>query len=293
HKTIHSPTTGGMTVLAEFEMNTGLPVGLLKQGVVPYYYLSEQVPGLAQSARQSGYKTLFAHPYVEKFWGRAKAIPALGYEERWFDTRFTTLEHKGLYISDDALIDHMLKRSERDSQPLFAYAVTMQGHGPFDGPRYQGQERSGACPNQSESDTQLLNTYYTGVVDAMASLERLLKTLDQSGKRYLVVAFGDHQPFLMSAGKGIHGDKPARDATYQIPMMAFARTDDPLNLATQFAPVRQLYQMGQATRQLLAGDITPIEDKPLLHPVLGEEKGFDPSSLVPQIRASFRPDALP
>ncbi len=108
-----------------------------------------------------------------------------------------------------------------------------------------------------------------------------------------MVAFGDHQPFLMSAGKGIHGDKPARDATYQIPMMAFTRADDPLNLATQFAPVRQLYQMGQATRQLLAGDITPIEEKPLLHPVLGEEKGFDPSSLVPQIRASFRPDALP
>ncbi len=206
-----------MTVLAEFEMNTGLPVGLLKRGWCPDYYLSQQVPGLAQSARQSGYQTLFAHPYVEKFWGRAKAIPALGYEERWFDTRFTTLEHKGLYISDDALIDHLLKRSEQDDKPLFAYAVTMQGHGPFDGPRYQGQERSGACPNQSESDTQLLNTYYTGVVDAMASLERLLKTLDQSGKRYLVVAFGDHQPFLMSAGKGIHGDKPARDATYQNP----------------------------------------------------------------------------
>jgi hypothetical protein len=107
------------------------------------------------------------------------------------------------------------------------------------------------------------------------------------------VAFGDHQPFLMSAGKGIHGDKPPRDATYQIPMMAFARDDGALNLATQFAPVRQLYQMGQATRQLLAGDLTPIPDLALLHPVLGEEKGFDVSPLVPQIRASFRPDALP
>ncbi|MGN5111736.1 LTA synthase family protein [Aeromonas jandaei] len=293
HKTIHSPTTGGMTVLAEFEMNTGLPVGLLKQGVVPYYYLSDQVPGLARSANQSGYQTLFVHPYVEKFWGRAKAIPALGYQERWFDSRFSTLEHKGLYISDDALVDHLLKRSEQDDKPLFAYAVTMQGHGPFDGPRYQAQERSGACPNESESDRQLLNTYYTGVVDAMASLERLLKSLDQSGKRYLVIAFGDHQPFLMSAGKGIHGDKPARDATYQIPMMAFTRADDPLNLATQFAPVRQLYQMGQATRQLLTGNLTPISDGPLLHPVLGEEKGFDVSPLVPQIRASFRADALP
>ena len=293
HKTIHSPTTGGMTVLAEFEMNTGLPAGLLKQGVVPYYYLSAQVPGLARSAKQSGYQTLFAHPYVEKFWGRAKAIPALGYEERWFDTRFTTLEHKGLYISDDALIDHLLRRSEQDDQPLFAYAVTMQGHGPFDGDRYRAQQIDKACPDQSPAERQLLNTYYTGVVDAMASLERLLKTLDGSGKRYLVVAFGDHQPFLMSAGKGIHGAKPPRDAAYQIPMMAFTRADDPLNLATQFAPVRQLYQMGQATRALLAGDLAPIEDKPLLHPVLGEEKGFDPSPLVPQIRASFRADALP
>ncbi|AVP94602.1 LTA synthase family protein [Aeromonas rivipollensis] len=293
HKTIHSPTTGGMTVLAEFEMNTGLPVGLLKQGVVPYYYLSDQVPGLARSARQNGYQTLFAHPYVEKFWGRAKAIPALGYEERWFDTRFTTLEHKGLYISDDALIDHLLRRSEQDDKPLFAYAVTMQGHGPFDGDRYRAQQIDRACPDQSPADRQLLNTYYTGVVDAMASLERLLKTLDRSGKRYLVVAFGDHQPFLMSAGKNIHGAKPPRDAPYQIPMMAFTRNDGAITLDRQFAPVRQLYQMGQATRALLAGDLTPIEDKPVLHPVQGEEKGFDPSPLVPQIRASFRADALP
>lgn len=293
HKTIHSPTTGGMTVLAEFEMNTGLPVGLLKQGVVPYYYLSDKVPGLARSARQNGYQTLFAHPYVEKFWGRAKAIPALGYEERWFDTRFTTLEHKGLYISDDALIDHLIRRSEQDDKPLFAYAVTMQGHGPFDGDRYRAQQIDRACPDQSPADRQLLNTYYTGVVDAIASLERLLKTLDRSGKRYLVVAFGDHQPFLMSAGKNIHGAKPPRDAPYQIPMMAFTRNDGAITLDRQFAPVRQLYQMGQATRALLAGDLTPIEDKPVLHPVLGEEKGFDPSPLVPQIRASFRADALP
>ncbi|PJG60768.1 LTA synthase family protein [Aeromonas cavernicola] len=292
-KTIHSPTTGGMTVLAEFEMNTGLPVGLLKQGVVPYYYLTEQVPGLAQRAQQSGYQTLFVHPYVEKFWGRSKAIPALGYQERWFDTQFSSLEYKGTYIADDALINRLLRRSEQQDRPLFAYAVTMQGHGPFDSPRYRQEALSGACADVSDEDKQLLNTYYTGVVDAMASLERLIKHLDASGKRYLVVAFGDHQPLLMAAGKGIHGAKPARDAAYRIPIMAFARADDPLELDRQFAPVRQLYQMGQAVRQLLAGDLTPILDGPVLHPVLGQEQGFDVSPLVPQIRASFRPDALP
>ena len=167
-KTIHSPPRGhdGAGGVRDEHRPAGGPA---QTGVVPYYYLSDKVPGLARSAAQSGYQTLFAHPYVEKFWGRAKAIPALGYEERWFDTRFTALEHKGLYISDDALIDHLLKRSNQDDQPLFAYAVTMQGHGPFDGDRYRAQQRSGACPDQSPADTQLLNTYYTGVVDAMAS----------------------------------------------------------------------------------------------------------------------------
>ena len=137
--------------------------------MVPYYYLSDKVPGLARSAAQSGYQTLFAHPYVEKFWGRAKAIPASATRSAGSIPASPPSSNKGLYISDDALIDHLLKRSNQDDQPLFAYAVTMQGHGPFDGDRYRAQQRSGACPDQSPADTQLLNTYYTGVVDAMAS----------------------------------------------------------------------------------------------------------------------------
>lgn len=76
-------------------------------------------------------------------------------------------------------------------------------------------------------------------------------------------------------------------------MMAFTRNDGSIALEQQFGAVRQLYQMGQATRTLLAGDLTPLADKPLLHPVLGEEKGFKAAPLVPQIRESFRPDSLP
>lgn len=291
-KTIHSPTTGGMTVLAEFEMNTGLPVGLLKQGIVPYYYLQQAVPGLAHTARANGYQTLFVHPYSEKFWGRDQAIPALGYQTRWFDTHFNAMEHKGLYVSDDALINQLVSTVQAE-EPRFTYAVSMQGHGPFDAPRYQGAEREGACPGLSERERQTLNTYYTGVVDAMASLQRLLERLDASGSRYLVLAFGDHQPFLMSAGDGILGDKPSRAARYEIPMMVFTRQDDSLDAQQQFGDVRQLYQMGQALRRLLAGNLAQPITQPLLHPVLGEEAGFDPTPLLPQLRATFRPDVLP
>jgi uncharacterized sulfatase len=135
--------------------------------VVPYYYLSDKVPGLARSAAKR-LPDPVRPPLCGEVLGPRQGDPGLGYQERWFDTRFTALEHKGLYISDDALIDHLLKRSNQDDQPLFAYAVTMQAR-PLDGDRYRAQQRSGACPDQSPADTQLLNTYYTGVVDAMAS----------------------------------------------------------------------------------------------------------------------------
>ncbi|MBC8674236.1 hypothetical protein H2136_19450 [Aeromonas hydrophila] len=50
--------------------------------------------------------------------------------------------------------------------------------------------------------------------------------------------------------------------------------------------------MGQATRQLLAGDMTLIPIWPC-STRCWEKRRDSMSPLVPQIRASFRPDALP
>ena len=167
HKVIHSPTVGGMTVLAEFEMNTGLPVGILRKGIVPYYYLSQHAPGLADTADHQGYETTFLHPYKEGFWGRKEAIPALGYQNRIFDDAFSDEDYQGLYVSDDAVVKRILSQVQTAHRPQFIYTVTMQGHGPFNGPRYGKHELDGACPGLPDDDRQILNNYYTGVVDAM------------------------------------------------------------------------------------------------------------------------------
>ena len=245
------------------------------------------MPGLAQSAKQSGYQTLFAHPYVEKFWGRAKDPVAR--------LRGALVRHplhqpgaQGLYISDDALIDHLLKRTAQDGGPSSPTRSPCRAR-PLDGDRYRAQQIDRACPDQSPAERQLLNTYYTGVVDAMASLGGCSDARSLRQALYLVVAFGDHQPFLMSAGRASHGAKPPRDAACQIPMMAFTRADEGLDLARQFAPVRQLYQMGQATRALLAGTSPHRGQAPA---PCARGGGLRPLPLVPQIRASFRADAL-
>lgn len=290
-KEIHSPTTGGMTVLAEFEMNTGLPVGILKQGIVPYYYLSDNVPGLARNAQQQGYETRFIHPFKRNFWGRDKAIPALGYQHQEFEDQFSALQQKGLYASDQAVVEHIVQQVNQSTQPQFIYAVTMQGHGPFNQQRYAQQELDAACPNQSEGNRQLLNTYYTGVVDAMASLEQLVTALQASGKRYLVLAFGDHQPYLMSAGEQVLPKHAHTEFTFRIPFMAFSSSGS-VPLAQAYGEVRQLFQASQQTSALLRG-VTPQLRPALLHPLLGMEKSFSLSDYQLQIHQSFRSDLLP
>lgn len=287
---IHSPTTGGMTVLAEFEMNTGLPVGLLKQGIVPYYYLSENTPGLARTALDLGYQTTFVHPYKRGFWGREKAIPALGYQQQLFEEHFSPLQQKGLYTSDHAVIETILEQVNKASTPQFIYAVTMQGHGPFNQQRYGSQQLSAACPEVGISDGENLDTYYTGVVDEMASLQALVHALEKSGKRYLVLAFGDHQPYLMGAGKLVLPANAKTEMTFRIPFMAFTHQGS-IDLDSYYHSVQQLFQANQQTIALMQGS-APHQFEGILHPVLGMDKDFDLQNYSNQLTRSFKPEYL-
>jgi Phosphoglycerol transferase and related proteins, alkaline phosphatase superfamily len=290
HNEIHSPTTGGMTVLAEFEMNTGLPVGLLKKGIVPYYYLSEKTPGLARTALDLGYQTTFVHPYKRGFWGREKAIPALGYQLQLFEEHFSPLQQKGLYTSDHAVIETVLEQIDKASAPQFIYAVTMQGHGPFNQQRYGSQQLSAACPGLNKTDSENLDTYYTGVVDEMASLQWLVSELEKSGKRYLVLAFGDHQPYLMGAGKLVLPPKAKTEMTFRIPFMAFTHQGG-VDLQRYYQAVQQLFQANQQTIALMQG-IPPQQFEGVLHPVLGMDNGFELQNYSKQITRSFKPEQL-
>ena len=42
------------------------------------------------------------------------------------------------------------------THPQFIYTVTMQGHGPFNGPRYGKHELDGACPGLPDGERQIL-----------------------------------------------------------------------------------------------------------------------------------------
>jgi len=126
----------------------------------------------------------------------------------------------------------------------------------------------------------------------MASLQTLIDGLDASGKRYLLLAFGDHQPYLMSAGTRVLPPHAKTELTFRIPFMAFSRTGSG-PLSEQYKNVRQLFQAGQVTRALLGNSqFIPDLPQPVLHPLLGKEPKFDPASYQQALEATFRADTF-
>ena len=108
----------------------------------------------------------------------------------------------------------------------------------------------------------------------------------------MLIAFGDHQPYLMGAGTRVLPPHAKTEMTFRIPFMAFSRTGSG-PLRQQYGQVRQLFQVGQVTQTLLGDSQAKIAmPQPLLHPLLGKEPTFDPASYQQALEATFRADTF-
>ena len=74
---------GGYTCNTEFEFLTGLSMGVLPRGSVPYLqYVSKQYPfSLPSHLDELGYKSVAVHPYLGRCWNRQKIYELMGFDE--------------------------------------------------------------------------------------------------------------------------------------------------------------------------------------------------------------------
>ena len=165
-------------------------VGFRQQGfdrfhpyVRPRRLAANALPRLLAGA---GWDTRFIHPYDRTFFRRHRAMPALGFA-RFIDERaFTGAKRYGPYVSDEALGDFLidtLDRRKPGDPPLFAYVVTMEAHDPYGAGRLPGEDDP-------------VRQYVRHIENTDLMLARLAKHLEASGRRCLLVMFGDHVPFL-------------------------------------------------------------------------------------------------
>lgn len=190
-----SPTFGGGTANAEFELLTGMSASFVPDGSFPYqHYVLKPVEALPSLFRGAGYHTAAIHPFHAWYWSRDVVYPLLGFDEFQSLSEFPGARLEGPWVSDEALVDRILAQLDKP-RPQFVMAITMSTHGPYSLP-LTGAEEVRVKGDVSPDNALLLTNYAHKLRQTDRALERLVHALEQRPRRTLLVVFGDHLPML-------------------------------------------------------------------------------------------------
>ncbi|MGH6862244.1 MAG: LTA synthase family protein, partial [Phyllobacterium sp.] len=196
---VFSPEFGGMTANVEFEALTGFSNAFLPYGSIPYQqYIRHPVPSLATFLKSEGYATKAIHPYREWFWNRRNVYQAFGFDSFRSEENLPKLATRGPLVSDAALMDEVIHEADDTKGPFFFFAVTLQGHGPYEPNRYKDPSIDVAT-DVGEGERQTIKTYAEGAHDADRSLKKLMDWAAKRKRPTILVFFGDHLPPLGDA----------------------------------------------------------------------------------------------
>jgi hypothetical protein len=132
-----------------------------------------------------------------------RVYPSLGFERYDYDPVFENAERRRGYVSDMALARHVIGRIEQSPQPLFVFAASMQGHGPYTRQNYPSYDVQIQHGFSRDTDNELY-PYAQCVYEADKALAYLVEYFRRSGKPVLLVFYGDHLPALGSAFAETH-----------------------------------------------------------------------------------------
>lgn len=193
---IFSPEFGGMTANVEFEALTGFSNAFLPYGGIPYQqYVRKPLPSLATLFKEKGYTSIAMHPFAGWFWNRDNVYRDLGFDSFLSQDQLPELEKRGMFASDAALTEQIIQAADTVEQPLFLFAVTLQGHGPYEADRY-AEKNISLDSELSAGAGQQLATFAEGVRQADESLSTLMRWAEGRQRETIIVLFGDHLPPL-------------------------------------------------------------------------------------------------
>lgn len=194
---LFSPEFGGMTANVEFEALTGFSNAFLPYGSIPYQqYVRRPLPSLATFFASKGYTTRAFHPFQSWFWNRANVYQSLGFQSFMSEENMPLMDKRGQFTSDEALTKEIIRTADQTKEPFFFFAVTLQGHGPYEKNRYARNTIDVQSASLSPESRDSLATYAQGVREADSSLKSLMDWAKKRRRETIIVLFGDHLPPL-------------------------------------------------------------------------------------------------
>jgi phosphoglycerol transferase MdoB-like AlkP superfamily enzyme len=189
-----SPTFGGNTCLAEFEILTGMSNSFFPPGSIAYnQFITRPVPSAVRLFKENGYSTLALHSFKRWFWNRHNVYRYFGFDEFISDDSMSQEPLRGTYISDEALARRIVTQAAGSKGPKFIFALSMQNHGHYGYKRYDTLDCPVATGLSNTADLEY-NTYLQGLIDADKSLKIVSSYVKKAKKPTLLIFFGDHLP---------------------------------------------------------------------------------------------------
>ena len=230
---------GGYTCNTEFEFLTGLSMGVLPRGSVPYLqYVSKQYPfSLPSHLDELGYKSVAVHPYLGRCWNRQKIYELMGFDEfisfdnikKYMDE--DDIEYVRHYVSDRTsfkLVTDQLE-NKKPGEKMFLFNVTMQNHGGY---TYDGGEFPTVTISNLQGHYKEAEQYLSLIKESDKAFEELVRYLKNYDEPTIVVMFGDHQPAVeQEFYEELYGKSLSKLSTeelqqrYKIPFVIWANYD--------------------------------------------------------------------
>lgn len=178
----YDATDSGRTVDAEFMTLTSLPP--LKGDPAFVNYELGEVPSIPKVLGEAGYRSFSMHGFNGQFWNRENAYKEIGYDKDFFEADLKDIERLGWGISDAALLDRFFQEIESAQQPVFAHAILLTHHHPYN---HVG-ERSNRESAGIEED------YLVSLRYVDQQIGRFYDRLKDSGilDRSILAIYGDH-----------------------------------------------------------------------------------------------------
>ncbi|MGB4497437.1 MAG: LTA synthase family protein [Methylococcaceae bacterium] len=185
------PVFAGMTANSEFEVLCGFPV--TKNTVKFERQLLNEVPCLPHLLAEKGYKTVVSHPNVPVFWNRVNAYHRVGFQTYWSEKDFDLTDINREFLGDSSLYRQVLEKISdtlTSQQPILDYIVTYFGH--WDYPLNENRP----AVITSNSNVEEVTAYANTIFYKSQEFADFLKNLQAKDPNGIIVAFGDHLPFL-------------------------------------------------------------------------------------------------
>ncbi len=180
-----SPSYGGNTVNASFEVHTGLPAKGVLSGVIYTEYaelLSDHIYSIEQSLKLNGYKNTVQQNNSKMFYKSNVVKPKLGFDE--FISRENMAQGSAVsaadeWPKDDILFKSALKTLAEKNTHQFLFLITLYTHGDFK-----------SLNDNGETD------YYTRLKQSIGDIADFAKQAISEDPDTLIFLFGDHKPAL-------------------------------------------------------------------------------------------------